>query len=128
MINRIIFYVGAILLFFFLLRTYEAIPIEEREDSITCGIYSEEVETYIQKPFEVKGGILETTINDNKVYVLIERVHTKMCRDNGVFPRYHVEVLFNNNKILLLSHIDIPFALNVHYDNVKYRVICVDNN
>lgn len=126
--SRIVFYIGAIVLFFFTLWEYEAIPIEELPDSTTCGVYGEKLEPYVSSPFDVQGGTLEGYANGNKVHVLIKRVHTKMCRDKGEFPRYRVEVKFNENVVLTLSHTDIPFAINTYYDNVKYRVICVDNS
>jgi hypothetical protein len=125
--SRIVFYIAAIVMFFFSLREYEAIPIEDQRDSTTCGVYGEKLEHYVSRPFDEKGGTLEGFINGNKVKVLIKRVYTEMCRDKGKFPRYRVEVKFNNSVVLTLSHTDVPFALNTYYDNLKYRVICVDN-
>lgn len=125
--SRIIFYIGAIVLFFFFLREYEAIPIEELPDSTTCGVYGAELEPYVTSPFDHNGGTLEGFANGNKVNVLIQRVYTKMCRDKGAFPRYRVEVKFNDRAILTLSHTDVPFALNIYYKKVKYRLICVDS-
>ncbi len=125
--KRIFFYIGAIVLFFFSLQEYEAIPVEELPDSITCGIYGEKLEPYVSSPFNEKGGTLEGFANGNKVYVLIKRVYTEMCRDRGEFPRYWVEVKFNDGVVLMLSHTDVPFAINTYYDGVKYRVICIDN-
>ena len=125
--SKIIFYIGAIIVFFFSLHEYEAIPIEELPDSTTCGVYGEKLEPYIISPFNEQGGTLEGYVNGNKVYVLIKRVYTEMCRDRGKFPRYRVEVRFNDNVVLSLSHTDVPFAINTYHDKVKYRVICVDN-
>lgn len=125
--SRIVFYIGAIILFFFTLREYEAFPIEELPDSTTCGVYGEQLERYVTSPFNEKGGTLEGYANGNKVYVRIKRVYTEMCRDKGIFPRYWVEVKFNDSVVLTLSHTDVPFAINTYYDKVKYRVICVDN-
>jgi len=125
--RRILFYISAIVIFFFSLREYEAIPIEELPDSTTCGVYGEKLESYVSGPFNDQGGTLEGLVNGNKVYVLIKRVHTEMCRDKGKFPRYRVEVKFNNVLVLTLSHTDIPFAINTYHNNIKYRVICVDN-
>ncbi len=126
--SKIVFYIVTIILFFFSLREYEAIPIEELPDSTTCGVYGEKLEPYVSSPFNDKGGVLEGYVNGNKVYVMIKRVYTEMCRDKGKFPRYRVEVKFNDNVVLTLSHTDVPFAINTYYDKVKYRVICVDNN
>jgi hypothetical protein len=125
--TRIIFYIGAIVLFFFSLREYEAIPIEELPDSTTCGVYGEKLEPYVVRPFDEKGGILEGFANGNKVYVQVKRVFTEMCRDKGKFPRYRVEVKFNDKVVLALSHTDVPFAINTYHDNIKYRVICINN-
>jgi len=125
--NNIVFYIGATVLFILILQEYEAIPIEELPDSTTCGVYGEKLESYVSRPFDEKGGTLEGYANGNKVHVLIKRVYTEMCRDNGKFPRYRVEVRFNDNILLILSHTDVPFAINTYYDKVKYRVICVDN-
>lgn len=125
--TRIIFYIGAIVLFFFMLREYEAVPVEELPDSTTCGVYGEKLEPYVTSPFPENGGTLEGSINGNKVYILIKRVYTEMCRDKGKFPRYRVDVKFNDSLIFSLSHTDVPFAINAYYDKVKYRVICVDN-
>jgi len=125
--SKIIFYIGAIIVFFFSLHEYEAIPIEELPDSTTCGVYGEKLEPYIISPFNEDGGTLEGYVNGNKVYVLIKRVYTEMCRDRGKFPRYRVEVRFNDTVVLSLSHTDVPFAINTYHDKVKYRVICVDN-
>jgi hypothetical protein len=124
---RIVFYISAIVIFFLFLREYEAIPIEELPDSTTCGVYGEKLEPYISSPFNDQGGTLEGYVNGNKVYVLIKRVHTGMCRDKGKFPRYRVEIKFNNIMVLTLSHTDVPFAINTYHNNLKYRVICVDN-
>ena len=128
--SKIIFYIGAIVIFFFSLHEYEAIPIEELPNSTTCGVYGdklEPLEPYIVGLFNEKGGTLEGYANGHKIYVLIKRVYTEMCRDRGQFPRYRVEVKFNDNVVLTLSHTDVPFAINTYYDKVKYRVICVDN-
>ena len=125
--SRIVFSIGLIVLLFFSLQEYEAIPIEELPDSTTCGVYGEKLEPYVVSPFDEKGGILEGFANGNKVYVQIKRVYTKMCRDKGAFPRYRVEVKFNDSVVLALSHTDIPFAINTYHDNVKYRVICINN-
>jgi hypothetical protein len=125
--SKIIFYLCAVVLFFFTLREYEAIPIEELPDSTTCGIYSAKLVPYVTSPFHEQGGTLKGTANGHTVSVLIKRVYTEMCRDRGMFPRYRVEVKFNDRLVLTLSHTDVPFAINTYYDNVKYRVICVDN-
>ncbi|HTP04046.1 MAG TPA: hypothetical protein VMM54_02685 [Nitrospirota bacterium] len=125
--SKIIFYIGAIVLFFFSINEYEAIPTVELPGSTTCGFYGEKLEPYIVRLFAEKGGILEGYVNGNNIYVMIKRVYTKMCKDNGMFPRYRVEVKFNDNVALQLSHTDVPFAINAYHDNVKYRVICVDN-
>jgi hypothetical protein len=50
-----------------------------------------------------------------------------MCRDNGKFPRYMVEISFNDRLMFTLSHTDIPFAINTYYRKTKYRLICVDS-
>jgi hypothetical protein len=125
--SRLVFYLCAVTLFFFSLREYEAIPIEELPDSTTCGVYGEKLHPYVSSPFSEKGGRLEGYANGNKVNVMIERVYTNMCRDEGKFPRYRVEVMFNDSLVLALSHTDVPFAINAYYKNIKYRVICVDN-
>lgn len=125
--SKIAFYIGAVVLFFFFLREYEAIPIEEQLDSTTCGIYGENLEPYATDTFDKSGGILEGHAYGNKVNVLVERVYTAMCRDQGTFPRYRVEVQFNGRIVFALSHTDIPFAVNTYYKNVKYRIICVNN-
>jgi hypothetical protein len=125
--SKKVFYLCAVVLFFFFLREYEAIPIEELPDSTTCGVYGAKLEPYMSSPFNEKGGTLEGSANGNKVHVVIQRVHTEMCRDKGKFPRYQVEVKFNDRLVLTLSHTDVPFAINAYYNNVKYRVICVDN-
>ena len=124
---RIVFYIFAVALFFFYLRELEAIPVEELPDSTTCGVYGENLESYVSGPFSDQGGTLEGYANGNKVFVLVKRVHTDMCRDKGKFPRYWVEVKFNNHVVLTLSHTDIPFAINTYIGKSKYRVICVDN-
>ena len=125
--SRIVLFIVAILLFFFSLREYEATPIEELPDSTTCGVYGEKLEPYVVRPFDEKGGTLEGFANGNKVYVLVKRVYTQMCRDKGTFPRYRVEVKFNDSVVFALSHTDVPFAINTFHDNVKYRVICINN-
>lgn len=125
--SKIVFYIGAIVLFFFSVGEYEAIPIEELPDSTTCGVYGEKLEPYVTSFFDEKGGTLAGYVNGNKIYVMIKRVYTDMCRDKGTFPRYHVEVRFNDNVVLALSHTDVPFAINTYYDNVKYRIICINN-
>jgi len=125
--SRVVFYIGAIIMFFFSLREYEAMPIEELPDSTTCGVYGEKLEPYVTSPFSEKGGTLEGFVNGNKINVLIKRVYTDMCRDKGKFPRYLIEVKFNGIVVLTLSHTDVPFVINTYYHNIKYRVICVDN-
>jgi len=125
--SRILFYIGAVIVFFFSLREYEAIPIDELPDSTTCGVYGEKLEPFLASPFDVKGGTLEGFVHGNKVKVLIKLVHTEMCRDKGKFPRYRVEVKFNGIVVFTLSHTDVPFAINTYYNNLKYRIICVDN-
>ena len=125
--RMIVFYMGAVVLFFFFLRDYEAIPIEELPDSTTCGVYGEKLEPYVSNMFDEKGGTLEGYANGNKVSVVIQRVYTEMCRDRGVFPRYRVEITFNNRLIVTMSHTDVPFSINTYHRNVKYRVICVNN-
>lgn len=125
--SRIVFYIGAIVLFFFSIQEYEAIPIEELPNSPTCGVYGEKLQPYVSSLFNEKGGTLEGYVNGNKVHVLIKRVYTEMCKDRGKFPRYHVEVKFNDAVVFTLSHTDVPFAINTYYDKIKYRVICVDN-
>ena len=125
--RRIVFYIGAIILFFFSLREYEAIPIEEQLDGTTCGVYGENLEPYATDTFDESGGTLEGYAYGHKVNVLIQRVYTGMCKDRGTFPRYRVEVKFNGRMVFALSHTDIPFAVNTYYKNVKYRVICVDS-
>ncbi len=45
-----------------------------------------------------------------------------MCRDKGKFPRYNIALGF-----IIISHTDIPFAMNLIYKNIKYRFICTDN-
>ncbi len=124
--SKIIFYLGAVTLFFFYLRGYEAIPIEEQQDSMACGIYGEKLEPYVTGIFDKNGGTLEGFARENKVHVLVKRVYTKMCRDKGTFPRYMVEVKFDDRVMFILSHTDIPFAVNTYYLKTKYRLICVD--
>jgi len=125
--SMIVFYLCTIVVFFFFLREYEAIPLEELPDSTTCGVYGENLEPYLTGIFNETGGTLEGYAHGNKVYVLIKRVYTDMCRDRGKFPRYRIEVNFNDRMVFALGHTDIPFTLNTYYKKVKYRVICVDN-
>jgi hypothetical protein len=124
--NKMIFYIGAVFFFFFYLRGYEANPVEKLPVNTACGIYGESLEPYLTGIFDENGGTLEGFVRENKVHVLIRRVYTKMCRDKGKFPRYMVEVSFNDRLMFTLSHTDIPFAVNTYYRKTKYRLICVD--
>ncbi len=124
--SKIIFYVSAVLLCFFYLRGFEANPTEKLPESTGCGIYGEKLEPYLTGMFDENGGTLEGFVKENKVHVTVKRVYTKMCRDNGKFPRYMVEVKFNDRVMFTVSHTDIPFAINTYYRNTKYRLICVD--
>ena len=121
-----VFYVCAVVLFFFLLREYEAIPLEELPGSTTCGVYGEMLEPYLTGTFSESGGALEGFVNGHKVNVLVKRVYTEMCKDRGAFPRYLIELKINDRLAFSLGHTDIPFTINTYYKKVKYRVICVD--
>jgi hypothetical protein len=122
-----VFYIGAVILLFFFLREYEAIPLEEMPGSTTCGVYGEKLEPYLVGTFFETGGALEGYAHGNKINVLVKRVHTEMCRDRGRFPRYMIELKINERLAFALGHTDIPFTINTYYKKVKYRVICVDN-
>jgi hypothetical protein len=124
----IIFYVGAVVLFFCFLREYEAIPVEELPNGTLCGVYGEKVEPYLTGAFTEMGGELEGYAHGNKIDVRIKRVYTEMCKDRGEFPRYWVEVKFNDRVAFALGHTDVPFTINTYYKKVKYRVICVNYN
>lgn len=124
--SRMIFYAAAIILFFFYFRGYEANPTEKLPETTACGIYGDRLEPYLTGTFDENGGTLEGFVRENKVHVKVRRVYTKMCRDKGKFPRYMVEVKFNDRVMFAVSHTDIPFAVNTYYHKIKYRLICVD--
>lgn len=123
--KKAIFYVGAVLLFFFTLYQYESIPIAEQSDTITCGLYADDLTTFSKITLK-DDGEMQGNIKNDTFLIKIKRVYTEMCRDHGKFPRYRIEVNFNDRTIFQVSHTDIPFAVNLFYKNTKYRVICVD--
>jgi hypothetical protein len=95
------------------------------EIPLPCGIYDNAAKPFITKDLVTQSfdaprhTMAILTKRGKRLAVEVQNV---MIRLPG--ERYHVSVFVNGKPYAKTSHQDLPLYLEVHVDNVKYRIIC----
>jgi hypothetical protein len=93
---------------------------------LTCGIYDQAMNPFVRGELDTQNAdrkryTMETiTKSGKRLTVLVKSVEIKMAG-----ARDHVTVFLDGKPYAKTSHQDVPIYLEVHVDDVKYRIICV---
>jgi hypothetical protein len=93
---------------------------------LSCGIYDQKVRPFIKSELETQHAdraryTMETlTKSGKRLTVEVQNVSIKMAGE-----RNQVSVFVDGKPFAKTSHQDVPISLEVHIDEVKYRIICV---
>lgn len=95
-------------------------------EPLSCGIYDQAVKPFIQVELETQHAdrkrytMAATTKSGRRLTVEVQNVSIRMAGE-----RNHVSVFVDGKPFAKTSHQDVPISLEVHIDDVKYRIICV---
>jgi len=98
-------------------------------EPLPCGIYDQQARPFIIKDIETQNAdplrytMEMTTMSGKRLRVEVQNVSIRMAGE-----RNHVSVFVDGKPHAKTSHQDLPLYLEVHLDNVKYRIICVRND
>jgi hypothetical protein len=93
---------------------------------LSCGIYDQKVKPFIEAELETQHAdrtlyTMETlTKSGKRLTVEVKNVSIKMAGE-----RNQVSVFVDGKPFAKTSHQDVPISLEVHIDEIKYRIICV---
>ena len=93
---------------------------------LSCGIYDQKVKPFIEAELHTQHAdqaryTMETlTKSGKRLTVEVKNVSIKMAGE-----RNQVSVSVDGKPFAKTSHQDVPISLEVHIDDVKYRIICV---
>ena len=93
---------------------------------LSCGIYDQQVKPFIEAELDTQHVdrtryTMETmTKSGKRLAVQVQNVSIKMAGE-----RNQVSVFVDGKPFAKTSHQDVPISLEVHIDEVKYRIICV---
>ena len=93
---------------------------------LPCGIYDQMARPFVEKDLEtqsadpVRYAMGITTKRGKQLTVTVQNVSIRLAGE-----RNHVSVFLNGKPYAKTSHQDVPISLEVHVDDVKYRIICV---
>lgn len=93
---------------------------------LPCGIYDQNVKPFIEKDLETQSKhrshyTMETSTRSGKrLSVEVMNVSIRLPGE-----RNHISVFLDGKPLAKTSHQDLPLYLEVHVDDVKYRIICI---
>jgi hypothetical protein len=93
---------------------------------LSCGIYDQKMNPFVQGELDTQNAdhklytMEATTKSGKRLTVLVKSVEIRMAGE-----RDHVSVFLDGKPYAKTSHQDVPIYLEVHVDDVKYRIICV---
>jgi hypothetical protein len=125
--ERTILKSGIALFFLFLLLPCAThADVDKIVGSLTCGIYDQRMNPLVLGELDTQSAdhkryAMETmTKSGKRLTVLVKSVEIKMAGE-----RDHVSVFLDGKPYAKTSHQDVPIYLEVHVDDVKYRIICM---
>ncbi len=95
------------------------------ENPLPCGIYDEKARPFIERDLVTysvdapRYTMAITTANGKRLAVEVRNDFIQLPGE-----RNHVMVYLDGKPYAKTSHQDLPLYLEVHVDNVKYRIIC----
>lgn len=98
---------------------------ETCENPLPCGIYDQLARPFIEKELETysvdrpRYTMAITTESGKRLAVEVQDVFIRLAGE-----RDHVSVFLDGKPLAKTSHQDLPIYLEVHVDEVKYRIIC----
>jgi hypothetical protein len=95
------------------------------ENPLPCGIYDQAAKPFVEKElltysFDAPRYTMSITTSSGRL--LTVAVQNDFIRLPG--ERNHVTVFLDGKPLAKTSHQDLPLYLEVHVDDVKYRIIC----
>jgi len=117
---------GMFLLFLLALPTIAHADVDVVVGPLSCGIYDQKVKPFIEADLDTQHAdrtryTMETTTKGGKrLAVEVQNVSIRMAGE-----RNQVSVFVDGKPFAKTSHQDVPISLEVHIDEIKYRIICV---